>query len=63
VLPVAGRPDSYIAMFDRWKQWDLRDSRYIWLPIQFEHGAPIVEWQERWSLNRRQESTAALMPK
>jgi hypothetical protein len=51
VLPVAGRPDTFIAMFDQWKQWDLRDSRYIWLPVRFEDGAPIVEWKASWNLS------------
>lgn len=51
VLPVAGRPDTFIAMFDQWKQWDLKDSRYIWLPVRFENGAPTMEWKASWSLN------------
>ncbi len=51
VLRVEGRPDTYIAMFDRWKQWELADSRYVWLPVRFENGAPIVQWQESWSLS------------
>jgi beta-xylosidase len=55
VLPVAGRPGTFIAMFDQWKQWDLRDSRYIWLPIRFEHDAPVVEWQESWRLSSTKE--------
>jgi hypothetical protein len=61
VLKVAGHPDAYIAMFDQWKQWDLRDSRYIWLPIRFENGVPIVAWQESWSLNAfTEKATAAI---
>jgi len=51
VLPVAGRPDIFIAMFDRWKKWDLQDSRHVWLPLEFDpEGRPTVRWQERWSL-------------
>ncbi|HUC85956.1 MAG TPA: glycoside hydrolase family 43 protein, partial [Candidatus Acidoferrales bacterium] len=38
VLPVAGQPGVLIAMFDRWKQWNLEDSRYLWLPLHFENG-------------------------
>lgn len=54
VLPVAGQPDQFIAMFDRWKQWDLPDSRYVWLPIEWDaEGKPIVRWQQRWSLPAR----------
>jgi hypothetical protein len=63
VLKVAGHPDAYIAMFDQWKQWDLRDSRYIWLPIRFENGAPIIAWQASWSLNTFSEKTAAAIHK
>lgn len=51
VLPVAGRSDTFIAMFDRWKQWDLADSRYVWLPLEFNaDGRPKIPWQDRWSL-------------
>jgi hypothetical protein len=42
---------TFIAMFDRWKQWNLSDSRSVWLPIEFDaKGNPTVGWQERWSL-------------
>lgn len=51
VLPVQGLKDAYIAMFDRWKQWNLSDSRYVWLPVEFDTaGTPSVRWQDRWSL-------------
>ncbi|KAF6982372.1 hypothetical protein CFC21_000769 [Triticum aestivum] len=33
VLPVAGLPGLFIFMADRWKPSDLRDSRYVWLPL------------------------------
>jgi hypothetical protein len=36
VLPIAGQPDKFIAMFDRWQQWDLPASTYLWLPITIE---------------------------
>jgi Glycosyl hydrolases family 43 len=51
VLPVAGKTDQFIAMFDRWEKWKLQDSRYVWLPVEFdadEH--PLVQWQDRWTL-------------
>ncbi|HEX5790101.1 MAG TPA: glycoside hydrolase family 43 protein, partial [Luteolibacter sp.] len=51
VLPVAGKPDTLIAMFDRWKKWDLQDSRYLWLPLTFDdQGRPIVTWQDEWKV-------------
>ncbi len=50
VLRVQGQPDAYIAMFDLWKQWNLSDSRYVWLPIRFEKDKPVIKWQGSWSL-------------
>ena len=52
VLPVQGRPDTFIFMADRWKQWDLPDSRYVWLPLEFSADEkPVLKWHEHWSLN------------
>jgi hypothetical protein len=52
VLPVAGRPGRFIAIFDQWKKWDLPDSRYVWLPLSFDpQGRPVIEWRSRWSLS------------
>lgn len=51
VLPVAGRPGKFIAMFDRWNKWDLADSRYQWFPLSFdEKGQPVVPWRAQWSI-------------
>jgi hypothetical protein len=51
VLPVQGRADTYIFMADRWKQWDLADSRYVWLPLEFApDGRPVLRWHAQWSL-------------
>lgn len=51
VLPVAGKPGRFIAMFDRWNKWDLADSRYVWLPVEFDaEKRPIIRWAERWTL-------------
>jgi len=50
VLPVAGKPGTFIAMFDRWKKWDLADSRYVWLPLGFDaEGRPVIPWRQSWS--------------
>jgi beta-xylosidase len=52
VLPVQGGDGTFIFMADRWKQWDLPDSRYVWLPVEFNvDGKPILRWRDRWSLN------------
>ena len=34
ILPVQGREDKFIFMADRWKQWDLAASSYLWLPVE-----------------------------
>jgi hypothetical protein len=35
VLPVQGSPDKFIFMADRWKQWNLPASTYLWLTVEF----------------------------
>lgn len=51
VLPVAGQTNQLIAMFDRWNKWHLQDSRYVWLPLEFDmDGKPLVQWRDQWSL-------------
>jgi beta-xylosidase len=50
VLPVAQSKDQFIFMADRWNQWDLADSRQVWLPIQFENERPSLRWRDHWSL-------------
>lgn len=51
VFAVAGMPNAYIFMADRWNSRDLRDSRYVWLPIQLHGDALIIEWRDRWDLS------------
>jgi hypothetical protein len=53
VLPVAGQPGQFIAMFDRWNKWNLADSRYVWLPIEFKDGEFTIPWQQAWQLPGR----------
>jgi hypothetical protein len=50
ILPVGDKAVHYIAMFDRWNKTNLPDSRYLWLPLSFKNGHPVIEWQEKWSL-------------
>ncbi|UOQ65735.1 glycoside hydrolase family 43 protein [Hymenobacter volaticus] len=50
VLPVPGKKDAYIFMADRWNPKDLKDSRYLWLPVQFKAGQPTIDWLEQWDL-------------
>lgn len=50
ILPVQGKPGTYIFMADIWKPRNAIDGRYMWLPIRFNKGKPILEWQNRWQL-------------
>ena len=50
ILPVAGRENAYIFMADRWRPHNAIDGRYVWLPIEFKHGVPMVRWLDRWDL-------------
>jgi beta-galactosidase len=50
ILPVGRRRKEYIFMADRWKPGDLKDSRYIWLPVSFKNDIPFVSWQDSWSI-------------
>jgi len=51
VLPVAGRENFFVFLADRWNQWDLPKSLYIWLPLEFDaNGVPKLRWHERWQL-------------
>lgn len=50
VLPVAGKPDTFIFMADRWNKDDLADSRYLWLPMGFnDKDEPVIPWRDQWS--------------
>ena len=51
ILKVEGRADAYIFMADRWRPQNAIDGRYVWLPIVFRHGVPMIEWRDRWDLS------------
>lgn len=51
ILPVEGRDDAYIFMGDRWRPQNAIDGRYVWLPIEFEDGRPVIRWHEEWDLS------------
>ncbi len=51
MVPVVGKEDAFNFVADRWKKEDLRDSRYVWLPLRFEDGKPVVEWRDAWDLS------------
>ena len=51
VLPVTGKGIHFIALFDRWNKTNLADSRYVWLPLVFDDGRPVIEWRDHWKLS------------
>lgn len=51
IFPVAGKANAYIFMADKWNPKDLKDSRYIWLPVRFINGKPYVKWLDEWNLD------------
>jgi hypothetical protein len=50
--PLTSHPSpltsEYIFMGDIWKPEHPRDARYIWLPIEFEDGKPVINWRDEW---------------
>ena len=51
ILPVPGKRDAFIFMADRWNPANAIDGRYVWLPIRFQHGVPMIVWHDEWDLN------------
>ncbi|QNP54340.1 family 43 glycosylhydrolase (plasmid) [Hymenobacter qilianensis] len=51
VLPVAGQRGAFMFMADRWNPKDLKDSRYLWLPVQFKNNRPSISWLDQWNLS------------
>ncbi|OWM82097.1 uncharacterized protein LOC116208497 [Punica granatum] len=65
VVPLPGLPGFFIFMADRWNPPDLRDSRYVWLPLvvggaadlpfEYSFGFPLwsrvsIYWHRKWKL-------------
>lgn len=52
VIPVDPENGKFIYMGDRWKESDLKDSRYVWLPIEFQQDDQIaLKWVDEWDLS------------
>lgn len=45
---VMEKDGRFIFMADIWRPDYPSDARYIWLPIDFEQGRPVVRWQDCW---------------
>lgn len=51
VFPVDAEAGKYIYMGDRWNAGDLSESRYVWLPVEFQEGNKIaLRRYENWTL-------------
>jgi hypothetical protein len=51
IIPVQGKKDAFIFMADRWTPRTPIDGRYIWLPILFNDGLPVLKWFDEWDLS------------
>lgn len=51
IQKVEGKKDMYIFMADRWNPENPIDGRYIWLPVFFEEGKPVLKWLSSWNFN------------
>ncbi len=53
IFKVEGMEDGFVFMADRWNPQSLKNSRQIWLPIDFEaDGTPVIRWVDSWSPKR-----------
>jgi hypothetical protein len=50
IIKVQGKKDFYIAMFDIWKPQMPIEGKYIWLPIKFGNGIPVIRWVDEWAI-------------
>ena len=50
ILPVQGKEDAFIALFDIWRPENAIDGRYAWLPMTFTGGGFKIKWQDTWDL-------------
>ena len=52
ILPVG---DQFIFMADIWRPRHPSDARYIWLPIEFADGKPVIRWRDAWNLSELEQ--------
>lgn len=52
ILPVQGKPELCLALFDIWRPDNAIDGRYVWLPITWGENSFKITWQDRWNLPR-----------
>ena len=60
VLPIQGRENFFVFIADRWNQWNLPESRYVWLPLEFSSGRNFtLSWRDTWQLPSSAQPKAA----
>jgi len=50
ILPVQGKRDAYIVLFDIWRPDNAIDGRYVWLPMRFAGEGFSLTWADTWDL-------------
>jgi len=60
VLPVMNKKNAFIFMADTWNPNKPIDGRYVWLPVLFENGLPVLKWMDEWDLDFFSHSFADL---
>ena len=48
---MEGKKDAFIYVGDRWLPNDAIDGRYIFLPVEWENGLPVIRWHASWDLS------------
>lgn len=61
IIPLKGRKDAYIAVFDINKPENPSDSRYIWLPLTIQDDKFLITWRDTWGLNVFENTTEELI--
>ena len=51
ILPIPGKRNAFVAMFDEWRPRNPIDGRYYWLPIALTEKGFAIEWRDAWSPN------------
>lgn len=51
VFPVEGKKNAYIFMADRWTSSKPINGQYVWLPVSFDKGLPLLKWFDSWDLS------------
>lgn len=46
---------QHIFMADVWRPKHPIDARYIWLPIEFADGKPVIRWRDEWTVSQEKK--------